>query len=283
MQYEVTHKTTYTYSHSVFVEPHILRLTPRTDPSQTVHAYDLSIDPMPAGISRCLGVDGAVEHTVWFNGMTDSLSVTSHFIVDVVDNNPFDFIVYPDSASVLPMRYSPQTATLLQAYLEPMQVSDELVHFAHKIGQEHAYRSVPTIMAFMQHIHEHFSHTIREHGDPYPPHRTFLQRDGSCRDFAVLCMALLRTLGLATRFVSGYFVHEELEGAPELHAWVEVYIPGAGWRGFDPTNGIAAHGCHIVLASSADPDCTKPVTGTYRGDAQSAMKTDLSVVRLQSS
>jgi transglutaminase-like putative cysteine protease len=97
-----------------------------------------------------------------------------------------------------------------------------------------------------------------------------ISRKGTCRDYAVLMIAACKALGLAARFVSGYCYGSELQ-AHELHAWVEVYLPGAGWRGFDPTEGRIVDFHYIALASSAQAELINPIRGGFRGNAVSSL------------
>jgi transglutaminase-like putative cysteine protease len=99
---------------------------------------------------------------------------------------------------------------------------------------------------------------------------------GSCRDFTVLYMALCRSLGLACRFVSGYHIAES-QAEAELHAWAEVYLPGAGWRGFDPTYGVAVQENHIALSASPYPEFCLPISGHYKGLANSKLETKIQI------
>ena len=119
-----------------------------------------------------------------------------------------------------------------------------------------------------------FVYEFRPSGAPNQPQETLASKRGSCRDWAILYMAAARAVGLAARFVSGYYFDEKPELA-ELHAWVEVYIPGGGWRGFDPSLGLACYGHHIALATGASAAVTAPIQGTFKGDARAEMKLEI--------
>jgi transglutaminase-like putative cysteine protease len=111
----------------------------------------------------------------------------------------------------------------------------------------------------------------REQGPPWPAERTLRERRGACRDLAVLFNDVCRFVGFPARFVSGYQVDVPEEARPELHAWSEVYLPGAGWRGFDPSQGLAVADRHVPLAASRTPWMASPTSGTYRGTARSTL------------
>ena len=107
--------------------------------------------------------------------------------------------------------------------------------------------------------------TVHPTGDPWPPEKTLADRTGSCRDIAVLFCEVCRAAGLPSRFVSGYAVDPDHSGCHHLHAWSEIYLPGAGWRGFDPTLGLAVADRHVSLAAARLPALAAPTSGVYRG------------------
>ena len=122
------------------------------------------------------------------------------------------------------------------------------------------------LMQLADRIHHDFQHVGRFEGEPMAPEETLAGRSGACRDTAMLFVAACRSQGLAARFVSGYSIHHPPEVTEhELHAWAEVYLPGAGWRGYDPSLGLAVADGHMVLATAPDHRLAAPVTGTYRG------------------
>ncbi len=118
---------------------------------------------------------------------------------------------------------------------------------------------------------------MRLTGNPHHPNELFRLKTGSCRDFAWMQIQILRNLGFAARFVSGYFYLDAESPEFELHAWIEVFVPGAGWIGLDPSHGILAGNAHIPVASSANYQNTMPVSGTVRGEATSKLKTELQI------
>ncbi len=123
-----------------------------------------------------------------------------------------------------------------------------------------------------------FQKLVREEGLPKRPSETLASQEGACRDLTVLYLDLCRWQGLAARFVSGYWRGGKASERRYLHAWAEVYLPGAGWRGFDPSSGLAVGDDHIAVAASPDPDGAAPVFGTYGGgDIQAALEWHLRV------
>jgi transglutaminase-like putative cysteine protease len=126
-------------------------------------------------------------------------------------------------------------------------------------------------------LHDDFKVEYRETGQPFSPNKTFKFKRGSCRDLSWLLISLLRNRGIAARFVSGYFYFDMDEPAYELHAWVEVFLPGNGWLGLDPSHGIFTGNSHFPIVSSAHYENTMPVSGGIRGSATSKLKTQLSI------
>jgi transglutaminase-like putative cysteine protease len=118
--------------------------------------------------------------------------------------------------------------------------------------------------------------TIREESEPQAPGMILAQRYGACRDLAVLFMDACRALGLGARFVSGYQEGDPDQEGRRLHAWAEVYIPGGGWRGYDPTHGPAVADRHVAVAAGMHPTFAAPITGTFRGTGVSSrMQADI--------
>jgi len=152
-------------------------------------------------------------------------------------------------------------------------VSERVESWARQLASQANWQTVAFLMTLNQTIRA-FTYEVREIGAPYPPEQTLTLMRGSCRDYTTLFMAACRSLGMAARFVSGY-----LFGNPQqehqLHAWVEVYLPGAGWRGFDPTEGTVVGNRHIFLTSTAKPELAAPISGTFQGQASSTLRSEL--------
>jgi transglutaminase-like putative cysteine protease len=132
--------------------------------------------------------------------------------------------------------------------------------------------------ALNRHLHGHFKPEIRDAGAARPPEETLRLGRGACRDLAMLFLAVCRRHGWAGRFVSGY----QARGHPgarrrHMHAWPEVYLPGVGWQGFDPTHGLPVGEAHVALAAAADPADAAPIEGSFRGDASSRLAATLHI------
>lgn len=273
----IEHDTNYQYLDRVFLEPHTLRLTPRQGKSLRVYESRLEIDPQPQGIHPILEGDGTQAHLVWFNGMTKQFRIRACSEVELKPFNPFEFIIYPTSGVRLPMVYPAGWEQVLAPYRQTGAPEPEIKTFGSYILEATGQETVTFLTELNRQISAEFRYEKREHGLPHPPLQTLQNKAGSCRDFAVFAMAVCRAMGLAVRFVSGYYYSEAQDEPSELHAWIEVYLPGAGWKGYDPAHGLACDHHYIALAASADPDKASPVIGTFRGFASSRMKTSLAI------
>ena len=264
MLFEVTHVTTYRYSRPVFLEPHTLRFHPRNDGQQRVNRFALSVNPHPDVMTECLDCEGNVVTEVWFGSLTDAFEVTVKFAVETLRRDPFDYLLSP-TAEKLPLQYSSEAGPSLVPYLERPETDGSVVQFARSVVEQAKGQTVPFLFLLTQQIHDACRNVIRQDGDPLSATATLAAREGSCRDLTVLFMDACRTQGIASRFVSGY--QEGVSGLSErdLHAWAEVYLPGGGWRSYDPTLGLAVSDRHIAVAASRTSRGAAPITGTFRG------------------
>lgn len=276
MIFHIVHRTSYTFSKPVFLEPHTVRLIPRNDPFQKTRELKISISPVPSGTSDILDVDSAVAHFVWFAGMTEHLTIEISCIVENRLENPFAFLLYPDSSGSL-LEYPAHILPHLGRELHPSTPLPVIQPIMHRLLQISEKDTVSFLMQLTEYCYTHLDYEARPEGAPLSPQVTLTQRKGSCRDIAVLFMEVCRHAGIAARFVSGYYYDVSNNRLPELHAWVETYLPGAGWRGFDPSNGTMVANNHIPLCASPDPFLTAPIHGTYRGNARSTMTIDLTI------
>src|SRR5581483_76246 len=129
-------------------------------------------------------------------------------------------------------------------------------------------------------IHESIRRIVREVGAAHAPEETLRRGDGSCRDLTVLYLAVARAAGFAGRFVSGYYAPAGRTSGHELHAWAELYVPGGGWRGFDPTAGLAVADRHIAIAFASQPELAAPVRGSLLGSGTTELTTEVEVTEV---
>lgn len=266
MYYKISHTTTYKYSQKVSLRPHVFRLYPRSDAWQKVHFFKLEVDPQPLQISHYHDLDGNYLIKAWFQNITYSLTITVESEIETLQTNPFIYLIDNDPwAKQFPFDYPQSLKQQLNHYLISYfpTFDPEII----ELGQE-IYQTVEAdVMQFLnelnQCIYKNCKYIFRETGAPQSAGVTWRKKEGSCRDFVVLFMEVCRVMGLASRFVSGY-----QEGDPDmenwdLHAWAEVYLPGGGWRGYDPSQGLIISDRHIALVASAIPQYTTPIAGDY--------------------
>jgi transglutaminase-like putative cysteine protease len=270
----IRHTTSYSYDHPVILEPHTIRLTPRGDSYRHLMERTLTIIPEPDGISMNLDYNGSLCHLVWFKRQASALTIVSRVALKLNEVNPFDFIVHPISCTELPMRYPAGMINQLKPFLLSYSVNEKVKDFALSVMRESKNNVLEFSSLLCRKIREACTYEMRDHGDPYPAEKVLSQRRGSCRDLAVLYVAAAREAGLAARFVSGYYFDQSPKH-PQLHAWAEVYIPGGGWRGYDPTIGLACYGHHITLAAGALASEASVIEGAFLGKPESQMDVNI--------
>ena len=267
----IRHKTIYKFDRPVSLSPHVFRLRPAVHCRTPIKAYALRIEPKNHFINWQQDPFGNIVGRVVFPDKCEKLSVEVEVIADMTVINPFDFFV-EDYAENYPFNYDALTLKELQPYLEIAEDGPLLKQWVSEF--DISKRSINDFLVDINRkVFEAISYNIRMEVGIQTCEETLGMRSGSCRDSAWLLVLVLRHLGLAARFVSGYLVQltsdiKSLDGpsGPEhdftdLHAWTEVYVPGAGWIGLDPTSGLLTGEGHIPLACTPDPASAAPVTG----------------------
>lgn len=268
---QIVHETLYSFSQSVFIEPHILRLLPKTIGGENPKPFELEIEPKPSGLKKILDEENNYCHVAWFDEMSDHLKVKSTSVLPIAEYNPFDYLIYPFAFQQMPVRYSDVQNERLALAKSTEPIGAPLIQYGQEMIKASDGQVSVLLTKINTQIHSDFETIYREEGDPYTPDKTWELKKGSCRDLSWMQIQLLRSMGFACRFVSGYFFADI--DAYELHAWVEVFIPGGGWIGFDPSYGIAAGSTHFPMSVSSHYENTMPVTGTFRGSATSKLST----------
>ncbi|MEM8680377.1 MAG: transglutaminase family protein [Planctomycetota bacterium] len=280
MRYLITHHTEYTFSRPVALEPHLLRFQPRSEGAQFVSTHEIEISPAPSGSTAHLDAEGNSVNRVWFQGESAQLILEARSMVQTTRTNPFDYLLTDKNAS-LPVKYRLELQPILLAAQRRSRLptaSDPVATLARQLANQVDQQLTRFLMSLSQHVRDHWEIIRREEGPPWSPEQTFERKAGACRDLAWLFVDACRSVGLAARFVSGYQADPDEKLRRDLHGWAEVYVPGAGWRGFDPTQGLAVADAHIAVAASIDPAGTYPVAGSFRGTgATSTMTTNIEI------
>jgi uncharacterized protein (DUF2126 family) len=268
----LTHKTHYRYDRLVQLGPQVIRLRPAPHCRTPVSGYSLKVSPEPHFLNWQLDPQGNYLARVVFPERARELRIEVDLIAEMVVINPFDFFLEPE-ADFFPFGYAPWLRHELAPYLQPQPAGPLLARYLETVPREKE-RSVDFLVDLNRRLRDHIDYVIRMEPGVQACEETLSQRRGSCRDSGWLLVQILRHLGLAARFVSGYLIQLKPDEKPldgpagaaqdftDLHAWTEVYLPGAGWVGLDPTSGLFAGEGHLPLACSPEPDSAAPISGS---------------------
>jgi len=281
MLIKINHHTRYHYSQPVFLEPFTVRLRPRCDASQTLRSYRIDVTPGHSGITHCNELYGNNTETILFSGLHEFLQIEVLALVETHHDNPFDFFVTDPAALKLPLQYEPQLVGVLGHYLIRDAGHPRLTAFAQEMMQAANHETIKFLSLLAEEIYKRFEYMLREHGDAWAPEKTMTQGRGSCRDFAMLFIDICRSAGIASRFVSGYCVGDEAASSGDMHAWAEVYLPGAGWRGIDPSRGLLISDDYISVAAGQRSQDAAPTFGSFRGEATSSLDAEILISVLE--
>lgn len=264
---EILHVTRYAFGSPVSLGPHVLLIRPREGHDLRIASSMLEISPTATVSWRrdlydnVLGVAGFGPQEVF------ALEIRSRLEVELYDVMPLNFLV-EEHALHFPFAYRPEEVVGLGPYLQSVYCDHP------RLDQWlEPYRSSPVgtqtfsvLDRMNSDIHSRFGYEIREEEGVLPPAETLWRGTGSCRDLAALFIESCRRLGIAARFVSGYVHGPATEvGGAVTHAWAEVYLPGAGWKGFDPTSAAVVGPDHIPVAVHRHPEAVPPVAGSFTG------------------
>lgn len=278
---KIVHRTYYNFSGLVNLGPHRLLIRPRTGPEVRIESSTLDISPTATLHWQRDAHDNSVAIAT-FTTPTMQLAILSEVVVQHYNEAPLDFLV-ADHAVHYPFAYDAEERVVLQPYLQqPADGDGALRSWAAQFW--HPGESVQTyalLERLLLGIHQSFAYQSREEPGVQSITETLGRGRGSCRDFAHLFMSAARSLGLAARFVSGYLnAPNSAHDYGATHAWSEVYLPGAGWKGFDPTIGEIASNKHIAVAVAQRPDAVPPVSGSFFGPPGASLQVGVWVTAL---
>jgi uncharacterized protein (DUF2126 family)/transglutaminase-like putative cysteine protease len=273
----LTHNSRYRYDRPVALQPHVVRLRPAPHCRTSIPSYSLKVTPGEHFLNWQQDPFGNHQARLAFPRAARELVVEVDLVADLVAINPFDFFI-EEYAEKHPFRYETSLAGELAPYRETAVPAQRLAALVEEIKTRYVRpgrRNIDILVDINRDMSQRLRYDIRMEPGVFSPDETLERGHGSCRDFAWLQVSLLRLLGYASRFVSGYSIQLRADVRPvdgpagvsddvaDLHAWVEVYLPGAGWIGFDPTSGLLAGEGHIPLACTAMPSTAAPITGSY--------------------
>ena len=290
----IHHKTSYRYDRPVVLSPHEVRLRPAPHARTPILSYSLSVTPEQHFINWQQDPYGNYVGRFVFPEMAQELSFTVDLVADMTVINPFDFFV-ESYAEKYPFEYTAQLRHELSPYLTAEPAGPRLAAWLTKFrnsGFKPGIVMNDFLVAVNRAAQADIGYLVRMEPGVQTPEETLHKACGSCRDSGWLLVQILRHLGLAARFVSGYLIQltadiKALDGPSgtdkdftDLHAWAEVYVPGAGWVGLDPTSGLLTGEGHIPLACTAVPSSAAPVTGYFIGEADTEFGFEMSVTRI---
>lgn len=274
IQVAIEHRTSYRFDREVGVGPHVVRLRPAPHCRTPIRAYSMRVEPAGCFVNWQQDPFGNHVARLVFEQPRSELTITVGVVADMTVINPFDFFL-DESAERFPFAYEATLAADLVPYLRADEPGPQLTAWLADLPPVPAdgLATVDLLVGLNRRVHESVDYTVRFEAGVQPPEVTLHKALGSCRDSAWLLVQVLRCHGLAARFVSGYLVQltadvAALDGPSgpdadftDLHAWAEVYLPGAGWVGLDPTSGLFAGEGHIPLACTPEPASAGPIEG----------------------
>ena len=265
------HVTEYQYDRPIELAPQVVRLRPAPHSRTPICSYSLKIDPADHFINWQQDPHGNFLARLVFHKKTQLFRVAVDLVAEMTVINPFDFFIEED-ATEFPFEYEPELAKDLKPFLEKTPQGDQFESYLNGVNVE-PRRTIDFLVELNQRLQKDIGYLIRMEPGVQTPEVTLSKGSGSCRDSAWLLVQLLRRFGLASRFVSGYLIQlkpdqKSLDGPSgtevdftDLHAWTEVFLPGAGWVGLDPTSGLLTGEGHIPLAATPIPQTAAPISG----------------------
>ena len=287
------HKTSYHYDRPVALSPHEVRLRPAPHARTPILSYSLAVLPQDHFINWQQDPYGNYIGRFVFPERSSTLEFVVDMVADMTVINPFDFFV-EKYAEFFPFSYPAQLSAELGAYMKVESAGPLLVEWVAAARRDILKKELGTndfLVAINQRLQGDIAYLLRMEPGVQTPEETLLCRSGSCRDTGWLLVQIFRELGLAARFVSGYLIQLRADQAAldgpsgtqvdftDLHAWTEVYVPGAGWIGLDPTSGMLASEGHIPLACTAMPASAAPVSG-YTDKAEVTFFHEMTITRI---
>lgn len=277
----IEHQTTYRYNEMVSRSVHRLHLRPLTDAKQRLLSFDLNVSP-ESPYSEYQDVFGNQAARLEISTPYTEFQVAAHSVVELVDDDPFAFANQPIRPG-FPLSWMPWELTMLSPYLTSEELPElqlrELFDYALSFVESNQRDLMETLFAINLTLFREYKYVPGSTALETTPYEVFERKEGVCQDFANLFICLARLLGIPARYVCGYVFCPQLDSLQSAasHAWVELYIPHVGWKGFDPTNGILPRLDHVRVAVGRHYRDTAPTSGTIFGPSAESMQVHVSV------
>ena len=267
MRARLIHRFEYRYTKPVLLGPHRFCLRPRPQGFQRLIDYRLEVSPDPSQLYDLLAAGGDTITRARFLGETKAFTVVATSEVETYTPPLIEACLDPEMAQLpVPIgKLNPDLLSNLQGWLPNGQHDAAAVDVAQEALMGSDGTSLNFLQLLIEIIQDRVKYTQRHVGPAWPAGRTLKERVGSCRDLAMLMIECCRSIGLPARFVSGYHLVEPKPERYDLHAWTEVYLQGAGWRGFDASGKGAVDDRYIPVATSSKSDLTAAVSGSFSG------------------
>lgn len=288
----LNHVTHYRYDRPVTLSPQVVRLRPAPHCRTRILSYTLKVEPATHFINWQQDPFSNHLARLVFPEKTEAFKVTVDLVAEMAVYNPFDFFLEP-YAERFPFQYDPASLLDLQPYLAKAELTPAFKAFIDSIDRTEG-RTIDFLVGLNQRLQREIAYTVRMEPGVQTPEQTLTLKSGSCRDTGWLLVQALRHMGLAARFVSGYLIQLKADVAAldgpsgtevdftDLHAWCEVFLPGAGWIGLDPTSGLLAGEGHIPVACTPEPSGAAPITGAV-DECEVAFEHHMAITRIYES
>lgn len=282
MELKIVHNTRYNYTKPVSLLPHYIRLKPQSRPHLKLLDFDIKITPEPLSISERLDAEDNPFFQVWMEPVPiRQFQIKANISVNIEPFDPFHFIIDPPVRFFQNQFHYPEhLKQFLEPFLPSAPVAKKFSSFLNERIKGSDRSSILFITDLLRYIANNFTYERQDKNVLLDSEKTYDNHSGSCKELSWMLIEMLRSTGLAARFVSGYAYSSMLGEGHELHAWVEVLLPGAGWIGLDPSSGLLTDEHYIPIAASFDPNQTMPVTGAYAGESSSKLQASVTIAEI---